>query len=138
MQNIENGTGFAKGSQEFLDIYSNWSVTTWEVLQAVQNASGFTWNNINCELDVEGGFGGSPVNMTPCGLVKTEGYPRANNTPTSPTRPNELTAAKASCAVWLEAACQATAVLPKIPLLLSFTRNDNGAQFPLPAPLQVT
>lgn len=87
-------------------------------------------------LDVEGGFGGSPVNMTPCGLVKTEGYPRANNTPTAPTRPNTYTATKEGCASWLRTACQPSTVLPKIPILMSFTRNDNGNQFPLPAPLQ--
>ena len=29
VQGIVQGTGLQKGSQEFLDILSNWSVTTW-------------------------------------------------------------------------------------------------------------
>ena len=33
-------------------------------------------------------------------------------------------------------ACDPTAVLHKIPLTLSWTRNDDGASFPLPAPVQ--
>ena len=33
-------------------------------------------------------------------------------------------------------ACDPSSVLHKIPLTLSWTRNDNGASFPLPAPVQ--
>ena len=32
-------------------------------------------------------------------------------------------------------ACDPSSVLHKIPLTLSWTRNDNGASFPLPAPV---
>ena len=67
VENMVNGTGLAKGSVEFKEIYGNWSITTWESQQAIQKAGGFTWNNINCELTKEAGFGGSPVDLDPCG-----------------------------------------------------------------------
>ena len=46
-----------------------------------------------------------------------------------------FSAAKAGCAAWHRVACDPTSVLHKIPLTLSWTRNDNGASFPLPAPV---
>lgn len=97
---------------------------------------GFTWNNFNCMLTHEGGFGGSPVDLNACGLAKSEGYPRANNTETAPLKPNTITAWKKVCAAWHRTACDPTSVLHKIPLTLSWTRNDGGKSFPLPAPVQ--
>ena len=55
VQNMENGTGLAKGSREFKEIYGNWSVTTWQSELAIQQAGGFTWSNINCQLTYESG-----------------------------------------------------------------------------------
>ena len=40
------------------------------------------------------------------------------------------------CVTWHRAACASESILSKVPLLLSFTRNNNRKQFPLPAPLQ--
>lgn len=45
------GTGLLPNSTEYRDLYGNWSQTTWRSLQAVQAAGGYTWSNINCELD---------------------------------------------------------------------------------------
>ena len=104
--------------------------------QAIQKAGGFTWNNINCELTKEDGFGGSPVDLDPCGLTKTEGYPRANNSENAPPKATTITAARAECAQWLSIACRPDSILPKMPLMTSFTRNDDGRQFPLPSPIQ--
>ena len=136
VEGIEAGTGYAKGSPEFRDLYTNWSLTTWQAQKAIRDAGGWTWNNFNCMLTKEGGFGGSPVDLSPCGLAKTEGYPRANNTDDAPVKATGYSEAKAGCAAWHRTACDSTSVLHKIPLTLSWTRNDNGASFPLPAPLQ--
>ena len=51
-------------------------------------------------------------------------------------RANHIDDAKQQCAQWLRVACSPDAITHKVPLLLSFTRNNNGKQFPLPAPLQ--
>ena len=67
------------------------------------------------------------------GLDKTEGYPRANNSENAPPKATTVTAARAECAQWLSVACVPDSILPKMPLMTSFTRNDNGRQFPLPA-----
>ena len=77
------GTGLAKGSREFIDIWTDWSVTTWQAQAAVAAAGGWTWNNFNCMLTKEGGFGGSPVDLNACGLAKSEGYryPRVSHLP---------------------------------------------------------
>ena len=56
-------------------------------------------------------------------------YPRANSTADAPD-------VKKTCAAWHRIACDPTSVLHKIPLTLSWTRNDNTRSFPLPAPLQ--
>ena len=112
------------------------SVTTWQSQQRVQEAGGFTWNNINCMLTDEAGYGGSPVDLDPCGLTKAEGYPRANNSENAPPKAAKISDAKKECAAWLSIACQPESILPKIPMLTSFTRNDDGRQFPLPSPIQ--
>ena len=58
---------------------------------------------------------------------RSEGYPRANNTEAAPVRGKTLAAARAGCAAWHRVACQPSSVLHKIPLTLSWTRNDGGA-----------
>ena len=78
---FQAGTGFAKGSPEFRDIWGNWSLTTWQAQRAIRDAGGWTWNNFNCMLTKEGGFGGSPVDLNACGLAKSEGYPRVSHLP---------------------------------------------------------
>ena len=130
------GTGLTKGSREFIDIWTNWSVTTWQAQAAVAAAGGWTWNNFNCMLTDESGYGGSPVDLNGCGLAKSEGYPRANNTESAPLKREKISDAKKDCAVWHRVACDPTSVLHKIPLTLSWTRNDDGKSFPLPAPVQ--
>ena len=40
VQGLEAGTGLAKGSQEFIDIWTNWSVTTWQAQAAIAAAGG--------------------------------------------------------------------------------------------------
>jgi hypothetical protein len=119
VEGIVQGTGLAKGSQEFIDIWKNWSVTTWAAQRAIVAAGGWDWNNLNCMLTEEGGFGGSPVDLTACGLAKSEGYPRANNTEAAPLKAKTITAARKGCAAWHRTACDPTSVLHKIPLALS-------------------
>ncbi len=98
--------------------------------------AGWTWNNFNCMLTKEGGFGGSPVDLNGCGLAKSEGYPRANNTESAPTKGTTISEARSGCSAWHRVACDPSSVLHKIPLTLSWTRNDGGKSFPLPAPVQ--
>jgi len=73
VKNMENGTGLAKNSTEFVEIWRNWSITTWESEKAINAAGGFTWSGLNCMLTKESGYGGSPVDLNACGLDKTEG-----------------------------------------------------------------
>mmetsp|Transcript_46647 Transcript_46647/g.77151 ORF Transcript_46647/g.77151 Transcript_46647/m.77151 type:complete len:468 (+) Transcript_46647:131-1534(+) len=130
------GTGFAHRGQEVGDLYVAWKETVWQAQQRVIAVGGFTWNNINCQLDSNPGYGGAPVDCPPCGLTKSEGYPHADTNVSAPAKPQRLTQAKEHCASWLRVACQEGSVLPRMPLLLSFTRNDDGRQFPLPSPTQ--
>ena len=51
-------------------------------------------------LTKEGGFGGSPVDLFACGLAKSEGYPRANNTEAAPVKEERLGDARKGCAAW--------------------------------------
>ena len=74
-----------------------------EAQKAIAAAGGFTWNNFNCMLTKEGGFGGSPVDLFACGLAKSEGYPRANNTEAAPVKEERLGDARKGCAAWCEA-----------------------------------
>eukprot|EP01045_Picozoa_sp_COSAG04_P037534 COSAG04_NODE_9631_length_846_cov_0.987952_2_plen_92_part_00 len=71
-----------------------------EAQKAIAAAGGFTWNNFNCMLTKEGGFGGSPVDLFACGLAKSEGYPRANNTEAAPVKEERLGDARKGCAAW--------------------------------------
>jgi hypothetical protein len=132
------GTNLPHKGTEIADIYSNWTVTTNEALQRIRDGGGFTWNNVNCELDHSGGYGGLAEVMPPCGLTKTEGYPQADNVESIPTRAENVSSARepSQCIAWHRAACSDASILPTIPLLLSFTRGDSGKQFPLPSPLQ--
>ena len=54
-------------------------------------------------LTKEGGFGGSPVDLFACGLAKSEGYPRANNTEAAPVKEERLGDARKGCAAWCAA-----------------------------------
>lgn len=156
------GTGLILGGQGIADLYSNWSLTTTASLAAVHAAGGYTWSNVNCELDPL--FGKScdmtkpgncsraeksgypsdayvPGGLHGCGLTKTNGSPRADNVQTAPIwdgrRGNDQekneTGAK-ECAVWLREACSPESVFSKIPTMLSFTRPSTPRR-PHPAPL---
>ena len=130
------GTNLPHNGTEIAEIRGNWSITVWESQKRIAEQKGYTWSNVNCNLDYHSGYGGSPEDFALCGLVKTEGYFHADNVKGTPVKEKEVTAAKGQCAAWLSAACTPTSVLPEIPILMSFTRNDDGKQFPLPAPLQ--
>ena len=49
--NFVQGTGLQPNSTEFYELYGNWSQTVTESLQVVRDAGGYTWSNVNCELD---------------------------------------------------------------------------------------
>ena len=51
MPHFFQGTGLVANSTEVADLFTNWSATTTAALAAVQAAGGFTWSNVNCELD---------------------------------------------------------------------------------------
>ena len=96
------GTNLPHNGSEIKDIYTNWSVTTHLALQKIRDAGGFTWNNVNCELDHSGGYGGLPEAMPPCGLTKTEGYPQGDNVQGIPVRAMKIadTSDPNQCATW--------------------------------------
>jgi hypothetical protein len=48
---FHRATGLAHNGPEIAEIYSNWSITTVQSLQALAAAGKFTWNDVNCELD---------------------------------------------------------------------------------------
>lgn len=56
-------------------------------------------------LTKEGGFGGSPVDLNGCGLAKSEGYPRANNTESAPVKGTTISEARSGCSAWHRVAC---------------------------------
>merc|ERR1712046_200335 len=133
---FEQGTGLKPNSSEYMELWGNWTITTWESLAAVHAAGGYTWSNINCMLDVEHGNPGTGQfgNLAQCGLMKTARRPRANNTESSPLWQGS------SCAAWLRVACNSSSVFHKIPTLLAFTnastyRHRHGGN-PFPALLQ--
>uniref|UniRef100_A0A7S3FFR1 Uncharacterized protein n=1 Tax=Haptolina ericina TaxID=156174 RepID=A0A7S3FFR1_9EUKA len=130
------GTGLPHYGSEIKELYTNWSFTAWEAERRIAAAGGYTWSNFNCQLDRKPGYGGATEDCPPCGLTKTEGYPHAAPDPLSPVKQMKLSDAKAQCTDWLRVACKPDSILPRIPFLLAFTRNDNGAQFPLPSPLE--
>eukprot|EP00755_Sulcionema_specki_P024789 Sspe_Gene.1601::Locus_531_Transcript_1_1_Confidence_1.000_Length_1868::g.1601::m.1601 len=130
------GTNLPHYGKEIAEIYGNWSITMWEAQKQIAAAGGWSWNEANCNLDSNPGYGGAPVVMPPCSLTKTEGYPFADNVKGAPLKQHTLSAAKAQCTEWLSTACTNTSVIHKIPFILSYTRNDNGKQFPLPSPIQ--
>jgi hypothetical protein len=47
VEGLEAGTGLAKGSQEFIDIWTNWSVTTWQAQAAIATAGGTNHANVD-------------------------------------------------------------------------------------------
>ena len=150
------GTGLAPNSSEFRDLFTNWSATTTAALAAVQAAGGFTWSNVNCELDpfygppcdpaIPGNCSANAVyvgerGLHTCGHTKTNGSPRANNVKTAPiwdgrsgNDQEKGETGKAGCAEWLREACSPDSVFGKIPTLLSFTRSSTPRR-PHPPPL---
>lgn len=99
----------------------------------MQSAGGYTWSNINCELDPPYFVANISNNkgMYKCGLTKTNGSPRANNVVTAPIwdgrRGNDQEhneTGRLGCAAWLREACSPDSVFGKIPTLLSFTRSS--------------
>lgn len=93
--------------QGIADLYGNWSLTTTASLAAVHKAGGYTWSNINCELDPlfgkscdmtepsnctnatnSGYFSDSsvPSGRHGCGLTKTNASPRGTNRMLAPVR----------------------------------------------------
>eukprot|EP00935_MAST-01C_sp_MAST-1C-sp1_P002224 g2224.t1 len=138
------GTGLAPNSTANQQLYGNWSLTTWEALAAVHAAGGYTWSNINCELDPfyfagEANYSSKYL----CGLTKTNGSPRANNIASAPVwdgrKGNDQEkgeTGKLGCAEWLREACSPDSVFGRIPTLLSFTasstprRPHGGDPFP--------
>jgi len=136
VNNFFPGTGLPHRGVEIAELRSNWSVTVWEAQKQIAAAGGYTWNNVNCQLDSNPGYGGAPVDCVACGLTKSEGYPHADANASTPLKPQTVTQARQQCAAWLRVACSSGSVIPRIPFLLSFTRNDNHSQFPLPSPTQ--
>jgi len=130
------GAGLPHYGHEIKEIYGNWSITAWEAQAAIAKAGGYTWSNINCRLDKKPGYGGATEDSPPCGLTKSEGYPHADANTSTPVKAETVSDAKQQCAAWLRVACDGESVIPRIPFLLSFTRNDNNKQFPLPSPTQ--
>ena len=155
--NFIQGTGLQPNSTEFHEIFGNWSQTVTESLKAVADAGGFTWSNVNCELDplygkecditVPGNCSGSdasggpgPKGLYPCGLTKTNGSPRANNVQTAPIWDGRLgndqekgETGQLECTEWLREACAPGSVHGTIPTLLSFTASSTPRR-PHPAP----
>jgi hypothetical protein len=142
--NFAQGTGLLPDSTAYHDLYGNWSQTTWESLAAVQEAGGYTWSNINCELDPLYSWD-KPVYGPKygCGLTKTNGSPRATNVASAPIwdgrKGNDQEhgeTGKIGCAAWLQEACSEDSVFSRIPTLLSFTdsatprRPHSGDPFP--------
>lgn len=133
------GTGILPGAAAAKALYANWSTTTWAALQSVRTAGGFSWSNVNCELDYypPGFLTAGGTDRPACGLTKTDGQPRANNVPTAPlwdgpvaTRhwpqdyPNS--ADPAQCASWLREACDKHSVFHQIPTMLGFAAPFGG------------
>ena len=138
MPHFSQGTGLAQNGTEYHELFGNWSLTTWAALEAVQQAGGYTWSNVNCELDpiywpctppnCPDGGGYVPSGKFGCGLTKTNGSPRATNNVHAPVwdgrkgndmEPNED--GRADCAPWLREACSSGSVFGEIPTMVSFT-----------------
>lgn len=133
------GTGITPTSAAAAALYGNWSVTTWAALAAVRAAGGFSWSNVNCMLDwnPKGFDSAAESNLSPCGLFKTEGQPRANNVRSAPlwdgpasqrhwpdAHPNSKE--PAACATWLREACAPSSVFQDIPTMLGLAAPYGG------------
>eukprot|EP00039_Didymoeca_costata_P026535 m.16103 g.16103 ORF g.16103 m.16103 type:complete len:461 (+) comp5584_c0_seq2:76-1458(+) len=126
-------SGIDANSTQMKELYGNWSITTNEALKAVRDAGGYTWSNFNCMLDTDGGYGCPPSDLAGCGLHKTEGIPRANNTETAPMWHGRLKGWDSSeaCSNWTRMACDPSSVFSKIPTELAFGNDTHAdvAQF---------
>jgi hypothetical protein len=142
----QTNKGLQPNSTEFYELFGNWSQTVTESLKAVTDAGGFTWSNVNCELDPLYGKGcdvtkpgnctgndayQGPAGLYACGLGKTNGSPRANNVKTATIwdgrKGNDQEkgeTGKLECAEWLREACDSSSVHGNIPTMLSFTASS--------------
>ena len=118
-------------------------------------AGGFWHSGLNCMLDVDAywdhSFDNDPADvlpgssLVPCGLHKTNGRPRANNTaaaavwaapesgigpPDATHSPWQNTSGFGQCAEFLRAACDPTSVFSQIPTMLAF--NGSVKENPWP------
>jgi hypothetical protein len=141
-----------------LALMGNWSLTTWAANTAVAAAGGYTHSLLNCELDVDNywGEGTWPAghdpgdvlpgsSLAPCGLHKTNGRPRANNTADAavwaapervgggPDEPGWMpwnnTTENGQCAAFLRTACDPSSVFSKIPTMLAFNGTIEDSQY---------
>jgi hypothetical protein len=93
VEHFVKGTGIAQNSTAMLELMRGWAETSWAASAAVTKAGGFMHSNLNCMLDVDAywnaTFDGDDDDELPgsslvqCGLHKTNGRPRANNTATA-------------------------------------------------------
>ena len=151
LQHFVQGTGIQHNSTAMLELMGNWSQTTWAANDAVMKAGGMMHSNMNCMLDVDDYWGYNfdkdpgdelvPMDLEPCGLHKTNGRPRANNTESAavwaapqrelsvfkqtPARyhPYENTSYFGQCADFIRTACDETSVFHKIPTFMAFNHT---------------
>ena len=119
--------------------------TMWAAESAVVRAGGFTWSNLDCELDDgDGGPSGgvshrelpyaangtAPL-LSACGLSKANANPRADDKAAAPVlyRGINRSLAQQHCAPWLRVACNGS-VLPHVPLQMPFSHEpfSNASQ----------
>jgi hypothetical protein len=145
VEHFVKGTGIAQNSTAMLELMRGWAETSWAASAAVTKAGGFMHSNLNCMLDVDAywnaTFDGDDDDELPgsslvqCGLHKTNGRPRANNTATAavwaahqdgvPAGPLQWTpwqngSANGQCVEFLRTACDPSSVFSKIPTFLAF------------------
>ena len=150
------GSGISPASDAARSLHANWSTTTWAALEAVRAAGGYTWSNVNCELDYQppGFLTRAGSDRPACGLIKTEGQPRANNVASAPLWDGPASSRKwpqdypnsadpAQCASWLRQACDEHSVFHQIPTMLGFAAPFGGGPpfycaRPAPCPMPPT
>ena len=98
MSGFAQGTGLNSSVPAFRAIWRAWMGTMWAAESAVVRAGGFTWSNLDCELDDgDGGPSGgvshrelpyaangtAPL-LSACGLSKANANPRADDKAAAP------------------------------------------------------
>ena len=145
MSGFAQGTGLNSSVPAFRAIWRAWMGTMWAAESAVVRAGGFTWSNLDCELDDgDGGPSGgvshrelpyaangtAPL-LSACGLSKANANPRADDKAAAPVlyRGINRSLAQQHCAPWLRAACNGS-VLPHVPLQMPFSHGpfSNASQ----------